>query len=149
MLLFGIQMWTGRKRTPQPLGSSEEKVNLNHHRFVTYQSDIGKVAHSVHEIIRCTIRVTIGEEHYFLLPTNTVGRFQINRFRIREITVSLSCLMLDVSRQYLFISEAGGNTFRVSKITSAVISHIENQSATWSKVGENFVQITVTDAIGE
>ena len=93
--------------------------------------------------------MAIGEKHYLLLPTNAVGWVQINRFRIREITVSLSCLMLDVSRQYLFISEAGGNTLRVSKITSAVISYIENQSATWSKVGENFVQITVTDTIGE
>ena len=57
--------------------------------------------------------------------------------------------MLDVSRQYLFISEARGDALRVSKITSAVISHIENQSATWSKVGECFVQITVADTIGE
>ena len=63
--------------------------------------------------------------------------------------MSGSCLMGDVSRQYLFIGETGSDTGGVGCISAAIVAHVDNQSVTYRQIGEHFVQITVTDRVGE
>ena len=71
------------KRTPHPLGSSEEKGRPDPPPVLSpTRVTLGKQRIGVDEIIGCAIGVTVGQDNYLFLPADTVGRFHINGSRI-------------------------------------------------------------------
>ena len=78
-----------------PFGSSDVKRKSRTATcLVTDLDDLAVVyaAHQIDEIIGCTVATAVGQYNDFLLPTDAVGRFQVDRFRLGEVTMSCSVL---------------------------------------------------------
>ena len=80
----------------------------------------------VDKIVGCAERTAIGQHDCFLLPAYPIGWFQIDGIGFREVVVSGSCLMADVSCQNLFVSESGSDAGGICCVSTTIIAHIDN-----------------------
>ena len=53
--------------------------------------------------------------------------------------------MLYESGQNFTIGKSGGNTGRISQITSSVVAYIDNQSVAGCQIDKDFIQIAIAD----
>jgi len=117
--------------------------------LVAHDGDQGKLAHTVHEIVRGAERAAIGQHHRLLLPPDARRRLQVDRSRVGEIVVSGAGLVRHVAHQHLFVRETAGQPLGRSKVSASVVAHVDDQSVADGQPVQGLVQVPVADAVGE
>ena len=117
--------------------------------LVSDNGDIGELHHGVDEVIGRAVGTAVGQYGCLLLPTDTAGRFDIDCCRVREVTMSRSCLVGDVSDEDFLVSESGCELARGREFSPSVASDIDYDSVTERHSQERCAEVSVANGIRE
>ena len=63
--------------------------------------------------------------------------------------MSLAGFMADVSGQYFFVGEMGGNACGVGDVATAITEYVNDKSVAYGEIGEYLIQISIAYLRGE